>query len=318
MRKEALFSVFGIVLAIAIGLSIGELVIRAKNSSMKNYDIEMWQYARTLKVRSPDPLLGHEHKANSEAILQSVTIRTDDHGLRGTAPSPDAARRILFLGSSITLGWGVEEDKTMPVVVGRLLREGGQDVTVLNAGIGNYNAPRYVRRYLTRLADLNPTDIVVQAFVRDGEALDAGDGSWLLRNSQLAMTLWIAAHRVFDKSGQTALTDHYTAVYDPKSASRAEMEKSLAQLAEAAKAKNIRLWMVMTPDVHDLKTYRLGFVHDIFRDVAARNGYAWLDLKPALGDLPAEQLWAMPGDPHPNALGHELMAKAVASLLSGK
>jgi lysophospholipase L1-like esterase len=27
-------------------------------------------------------------------------------------------------------------------------------------------------------------------------------------------------------------------------------------------------------------------------------------------------VWAMPGDPHPNALGHELMAKALLPLLA--
>jgi hypothetical protein len=37
---------------------------------------------------------------------------------------------------------------------------------------------------------------------------------------------------------------------------------------------------------------------------------------PAFGALRPEQVWAMPGDPHPNGLGHRLMADAVYRLLS--
>jgi len=72
----------------------------------------------------------------------------------------------------------------------------------------------------------------------------------------------------------------------------------------------------MTPDVHNLKNYPLGFIHDRIRQLAEADGYRYIDLLPALGALAPEQIWAMPGDPHPNALGHELMAKAIAPVLA--
>jgi len=50
-------------------------------------------------------------------------------------------------------------------------------------------------------------------------------------------------------------------------------------------------------------------------EVAAQLGYRFVDLLPAFGALSPEQVWAMPGDPHPNALGHKLMAEALAPLL---
>jgi hypothetical protein len=31
---------------------------------------------------------------------------------------------------------------------------------------------------------------------------------------------------------------------------------------------------------------------------------------------PPEEMFAMPGDPHPNALGHELMAEAIFPVIS--
>jgi lysophospholipase L1-like esterase len=50
--------------------------------------------------------------------------------------------------------------------------------------------------------------------------------------------------------------------------------------------------------------------------VAAELGYTYVDLLGAFGTLTPEQVWAMPGDPHPNALGHKLMADAIIPVLA--
>ena len=151
-----------LVVSLVGALGLGEAILRAKNRSMQNYDIEMWRYARELKTPSSNPLLGHDHRANRRAVLQTVEIRLDDHGLRGVSrgPRPPGRRRIMVLGGSIALGWGVPEAETMPALLERMFRDRGQTVEVLNAGVGNYNAERYAERYLTELADLDPTDIL--------------------------------------------------------------------------------------------------------------------------------------------------------------
>src|SRR5262249_16136694 len=144
-------AVFVVTLLLAIGAA--ELVLRVMNSSMKNYDIEMWRYARELKEPSTDPLLGHEHLTNASALLQSVTIRTNEWGLRGPALGPRVGhtRRILVLGDSITLGWGVREEDTITARLQKMLADAGQKVEVLNAGVGNYNTDREVEWFFTRL-----------------------------------------------------------------------------------------------------------------------------------------------------------------------
>lgn len=71
----------------------------------------------------------------------------------------------------------------------------------------------------------------------------------------------------------------------------------------------------MTPDVHNLVDYKFGFVHDIMRQIAAEYEYKYCDQLTTMKGVPPEDLWAMPGDPHPNALGHKLMADAIFSML---
>ena len=94
------------------------------------------------------------------------------------------------------------------------------------------------------------------------------------------------------------------------------MRQSLERLARYARANNIRLYMAMTPDVHDLGDYQFGFVHDRMKAIASEFGYAYVDLLSAFGALTPSDIWAMPGDPHPNGLGHKLMADALTPVLA--
>jgi lysophospholipase L1-like esterase len=319
MNKNVLYSIVLTVVSTVVAVALAEGVLRVKNSSMKNYDIEMWRYAKDLKVASQDPRLGHDHVRNASAVLQSVPIRINEWGLRGGPVAPVAPRRrILFLGGSITLGWGVPEDQTVTQRVEQILRASGEDVEVLNGGVGNYNAERYVERFLTELSGLNPTDIVVQYFLRDAEKLDPGGGNVILRHSELAVTLWIAATRLLEAKGERALVEHYDNVYRDDQPGFIDMKNSLQRLADYGKARGIRLYFAMTPDVHNLQNYPFGFIHEKMKRIAEADGYQYVDLLPAFGKLAPEQVWAMPGDPHPNALGHELMAKAIAPILVGR
>jgi lysophospholipase L1-like esterase len=311
--KNILSSIILFAVSMAVALGIGEAALRFKNADMRNYDIEMWRYALELKKRSDDPVLGHDHQRSKSATLQSVEIRTNELGLRGgpMPPPQPGQRRILFLGSSVTLGWGVPEKETLEVRLEEMLKARGENVVVMNAGIGNYNAERYVQRFLTGLTATQPTDIVVHFFVRDAEKLDAGGGNWLLRNSQLAVTLWIAASRLLGKSGEKSLVDHYREVYEPSQPGYQAMLAALKRLKDYADAKGIRVYLAMTPDVHDLVDYKFDFIHERAKEIAARYGFTYVDLLPAMRNLKPEQLWSMPGDPHPNALGHRLMAEAL-------
>lgn len=311
--KNFLLTALLAILSTGVALAVAEGVLRVKNSSMQNYDIEMWRYARELKKRSDNPLLGHEHVRSKSAALESVVIRINEWGLRGgpVPPSTPGKRRILFLGGSITLGWGVPEEETVTERLRRMFAADCQNVEMLNGGVGNYNADRYVELFLTKLTGLNPTDLVVHYFLRDAEMLDTGGGNAFLRNSQLAVTAWIAATRYLGKAHAMTLEEHYRAVYQPSSPGFQAMQGALKRLADYAAAHGIRLYLAMTPDVHDLTTYKFQFIHNLMQGIAAENGYVYIDLLPSLRNLTPEMIWALPGDPHPNGLGHQRMAEAI-------
>ncbi len=229
---------------------------------------------------------------------------------------PAGGRRILVLGASITLGWGVKEEDTLTSLLERRFAEKVEPVQVLNAGIGNYNAERYVGHFFRDLKDLKPTDIVVHYFLRDAEKLEAGGGNFFLRNSELAVTLWIAMNRILKPQGEASIEAHYKAVYDPNSEGYKAMQSALKQLADYAHANNIAITLAVVPDVHNLENYPFTDIHARMKTVAEGLGYRFVDLLPAFGNLTPKDVWAMPGDPHPNALGHKLMADALFPVLA--
>jgi len=315
--RQGLISAALIAVSVVLCLLAAEAFLRVKNSAMTNYDIEMWRYSNELKRQSEDPSIDFDHVKSKTATLQNVDIRLNTWGLRGPEPAPplEGERRILFLGGSITLGWGVDEAGTVEARLEKMLFDAGEPAQVLNGGVGNYVTERYVSRFFKELAGLNPTDIVVHYFLRDAEKLPPGGGNFFLRHSELAVTLWIAYHRLLDRAGEKSLVDHYRAAYAPDAPGFVITQRKLGELAAYAKQKNIRIYLAMIPDVHNLMDYKLGFVHDMMHKVAETDGYTFIDLLPGMLGHPPEELWAMPGDPHPNAFGHELMARAIFPVL---
>jgi lysophospholipase L1-like esterase len=307
--------------SLLVCLVVAEGVLRLKNSSQQNYDIEMWRYAKELKTPSEIEVLGHEHLPGREATLQNTLIRINAQGLRGAPLDLDrhGKRRILFLGSSITLGWGVPEDETVTARIAAMFHRDGKDVQVLNAGIGNYNAVRYVERFLQRLTQLQPTDIVIHYFLRDAETLEAGGGNFLLRHSELAVTLWQAYHVMLGRGGgEAGLEAHYRAVYKPDAPGYRDMLTALDRLKDYAARNNIRVWLAMQPDVHNLTNYPFKYIHERLAGISRERNFHYIDLLPAFEGQTPQKIWAMSGDPHPNAFGHKLMADAIYPALKAK
>lgn len=309
IKKAALF-----VVTVLISVIFAEAFICMKNSNMKDYDIEMWKYSKKLKKLSLNPNIGHEHIPSTSAMLQSVNIRLNEYGLRG-APIKQyttKVRRILFLGNSVTLGWGVDEEHVLTTLIEKMFKKDGEDVEVLNAGVGNYNAARYVELFMTKLTDLRPTDIVVHYHIRDAEKMTQTSGNWFMRNSQLAVTLWRVSDRFIEASGES-LEKKYANIYKEDSEGFLLMETALKRLSIYAKENNIRLYLVMQPELHDLRDYKYTYVHSTMKKMADKYSYKFIDLLEGFKGMDQKDIWVMPTDPHPNALGHKIMADLIYS-----
>jgi lysophospholipase L1-like esterase len=151
--RVAIFAVSLLAAALA-----GELLWRslrvplglATNPIPTVYDAEVgWRYQPNVRVR---------HRT----ATFDVTVRLDGQGRRvGERPRRPGAARAVFVGDSITLGWGVEEEESF---VGLLREEAGLET--VNLGTAGYGTDQsYLRLRRDGLA-LAP-DVVVYTYCRN-------------------------------------------------------------------------------------------------------------------------------------------------------
>jgi hypothetical protein len=312
--KNIIANVCIVLFSVIVSFAIFELFLVVKSEMVPSYDIEMWKYSKALKVRSLDPRIGHVHKKNASANLQNVDIRINGLGLRGdevNSASLAEKETILFLGSSILLGWGVEEQDTFPVKVQELLEANGRNVVALNAGVGNYNAERYVTNFFENLSDLEPKRIVVAYFVNDSESLSDSYGNVFTRNFQSAVLIWKYLSTLESDLGIESIDRYYRKQYDPSSLGFKNMSAALNKLSAYCVSREIPCSLVMLPDIHQLNPYKLGFIHEKMQAISAEIGFKFLDLLPYFEGEEARYFWNDFNDPHPNKHGHEVIARAI-------
>ncbi len=98
-----------------------------------------------LPLFEPDPTrcfrlkseLAYSHRTNEfdvTVFTNSQGHRTDQRRLEVPHAKPPGAYRILFLGPSLTFGWGNEFEEAYPTLLGEALRASGAPVEVLNLG----------------------------------------------------------------------------------------------------------------------------------------------------------------------------------------
>jgi acyl-CoA thioesterase-1 len=85
----------------------------------------------------------------------------------GSAPPPRPAPAIVFLGDSITAGWGLKPPQSFPALVGAALAGRGVEARVVNAGRSGDTSADGLRR-LPRLLDPKPALLVVELGANDG------------------------------------------------------------------------------------------------------------------------------------------------------
>jgi len=110
----------------------------------------------------PIQLARDEPKVEIRAGISRQGLRDREYG-----PKVEGEFRILMMGDSQTLGWGLEKQDTVPKQLERMLEDGfpEQDIVVMNAGVPGY-APWQALAFLRDEVDwLQPDMVILQTFL---------------------------------------------------------------------------------------------------------------------------------------------------------
>jgi lysophospholipase L1-like esterase len=305
---------------LALFLLIGEITLRAYLGRHTFYNVEMSRYAQLLKVDSPNPLIGHVHRPNGRATLMNVEIRTNSDGFRDDeyALERNHRQRILFLGDSLTLGWGVEKEDTFEALLEQRLTE-RTPTEVINFGAGNYNTTQEVNLFLDKGLAYRPDRVVLFYFINDAEPVPQPSRFEWLGNVRLFTFYWSRVKALMARfSPEAGFQGFYSALYGEEQPGWRQTRDSFLKLRDACREHGIGLQVVILPELHDLVDYTFAREHTLVADFLTQHGIPVLDLAPSFRSVTEPQgLWVALDDAHPNARAHSMIAQHSLEFLSG-
>lgn len=314
-----------ICISLAVAFGLGEVVVRAAFHGSMDFDMEMWKYATQIKIPSDDPRVVHEHRPNGRAFLMGAEVTTNHFGLREgerAKVKPPGTYRIVALGDSITMGWGVQQDMTYPAQLERMLNAQppkgfpqGLRYEVLNLGVGNYNTVQEVMRLRNLGLAFDPDLIMLGYFINDAEPTPKPSRGFLIEHSYLYA--FVVSRMRLLKPGAGTYLDYYRDLYRDDQPGWQATQAALRDLASISRERSIPVLMFIIPEMHELgDRYPFAAIHRRLGQIAAEIGWPAVDLLPVFKDRkPESDFWVSPLDAHHNAEAQGLMAKGIYGAL---
>ena len=150
-----------ILVSILLSLSIIEFYLRNSNKvrnigeSFSRYDQSYGKWLKEdVQIKRITP----------EFVMK---IKTDSMGRRFTPELSLPSKKILFLGDSFTMGYGVNDDEVFPFLIQKNLLNYNISAKSLNYGVGNTGNGRNLLIIKNKLESLKPDLIIIQLCSND-------------------------------------------------------------------------------------------------------------------------------------------------------
>jgi hypothetical protein len=180
----------GVLAALSLGVALvcAELVVRELDPFGISYYRDTSRYINeAIQLLPAEEIVPEsrifQNRPGVHLELRTFDYATDELGLRCPAPGEDSGRtppdakamRILFLGDSVTLAWGVDDrDSWIRLLERRETARDGRPLTCLNAGHLQYNTVQEADLFEAFGAALRP-EAVVLTFVSNDVTDDPFD-----------------------------------------------------------------------------------------------------------------------------------------------
>ena len=201
-RAEKLLTVMLAVMSplLLIGLLEGAAYVWERKQAKSMYAWELVASRRMDWVQYHEPGAGYTlMQPGSHYEWLSISVDINSHGLRGpetTYEKPPGTYRILNLGDSMVMGWGVREEDTYGRQLESLLNKSGKsdlNFEVINAGVPGWNLENALAYLEAEGLKYEPDLIVLGLTI----ANDIKGKSALLADNQPAVIKWLRSNTYF-------------------------------------------------------------------------------------------------------------------------
>jgi len=289
-----------------------------------------------------------------------VEYRFNRFGIRDrddlTLDKPAGVRRVVCLGDSFTLGWGVRQEHSWPVLVENELRKAEPAVQVINCGgAGSAYVDEYELALRHRHGRFHPDVVLVTLCLNDllltngklchmrvtalpdADVPDADRPWWRASRLLSDLARRLAAAHALDLDPQRNWVDELEHLpadhlwYREKGETpdcywvSGKPQQALHRIHEWCDQHGAKAAVVVWPFLQSLDVgafYPFTAIHDAVREFCAAEGahgsaMPFLDLLPALRGQRTADLWVSPADMHPNERAQRIVAPALADFVAG-
>lgn len=304
-----------------LGLGVLELAVRFIDPAGISY----YAYAKRYHLaKLADDEVFYRHPSDWSARYGDVEVTTNAYGFR-SAPITDKQAdefRVLFLGDSVTFGWGVDQGAVFATRVADMLSPRlGRPVTTINTGVGSYNTDNQFKTLRRHHDALDPNIVVLLYVSNDIEPTPetAFDPSREVRMSDKSPPEVIKL--VLGRSWTYRLVAHLrqfgggggSAGLNTESAGWAQSAQALRDLIAYCEARDLPLVVLMyRPFPTPLETEISAQLADITNGTDAH----FADVYPWFEGRDMRVLLNSAVDSHPNADGHTVLAEGITDLIA--
>ena len=263
---------------------------------------------KELKIPLNNKDLPFIHQPNKSINLYGANIKTDNNGFRLNSKNRNFKDKILLLGDSFTLGWGVNSDSIISNLIQEWYFENGIKVQTLNAGCGNYNTIMEVELFKNKYKELKPKVVILNYYINDMEKTPNKISNvkyFFLSNFYLYGYLFDKYVKIKAKYDIGFRNNYYKRIYEKHSHLN---RKALSELSYICKENNIKLLITNIPDLISLKNYPYQFASDYIKNNAIELNVEFLDLYNSVKDINPELLWVSKEDPHANGYANYIFS----------
>ncbi|MCC7013224.1 MAG: SGNH/GDSL hydrolase family protein [Planctomycetes bacterium] len=284
-------------------------------------------WKQLLHRASERPGLHYELQPNATGQSRGVTITTNSLGMRDDELKPEdtpGLMRIALIGDSMVFGVGVEHGDTLPAQLERRLSSAWPEraVDVLNFGVSGYSTLDELAVLRERALPLAPRCVVLAYCLNDPEVeplqpLPAHFTPKPWWNS------WHLGHLVKTKLRGRAVArygggDYWRALHAADGPYWPIVARALDAFRDECASNHVPVLFVIQPmnlGRDPWSSYRYRDTHAFLAEQARARGFEVLDLLDTFVAHGDETLTIAGDDPHYNARGESLVARAVADWL---
>jgi lysophospholipase L1-like esterase len=311
--KNLILTVFSTLFGLVLFIGAYELVKSQRYDAWKAEYEKSGDWYGKLTIPSPNPVLMWEYRPNFQAMKWGSVISTNEHGFRDRERSvakKDGWRRVAIVGDSVTLGIGVDGEKTFSRRIEDLIQERRRTakVEIFGFAVDSYNTMQVMEMVRQRVLPFRPDRVVYVMCMNDFdfEGASAGkikyfrkpDSFFMLRIEKLYKQFF-EYHDYYYRKNAGAVIEHILQTRDV--------------LAEQGATLDVVLLPIF-PD-QGFSAYPIGHMHKELATTLGQNGIGVIDLLESpltRGASPrtyALDIW------HLNEHGHELLASLLFKAL---